>query len=120
MLYQPEDMPFTLSGIVPDIIINPHAVRVLLPLQPPYYAIPYYAVFCYAMPCHAMPYYAHRHSGQVPSRMTVGQLIETQRGKLAALVGELGDATPFIQHLITEKCDELRSCGYQKYANDVC
>ena len=67
------DMPFTEEGIVPDLIINPHAF---------------------------------------PSRMTVGQLIESIAGKAAALDGRLVNATPFYKEPPQNLMIVLKRYGY--------
>ena len=52
------DMPFTKDGMIPDILVNPHAL---------------------------------------PTRMTVGQLLESVTGKACAMYGAFGDCTAFGQ-----------------------
>jgi DNA-directed RNA polymerase II subunit RPB2 len=56
MLVPAHEMPFTADGLVPDLVVNPHAI---------------------------------------PSRMTVGQLLEAVLGKACCATGERGNATPF-------------------------
>ena len=56
MIIKQQDMPYTKDGIVPDLIMNPHAV---------------------------------------PSRMTMGQIVECITGKKNCITGTLGDAINF-------------------------
>ena len=73
-------MPFTESGISPDLIINPHAI---------------------------------------PSRMTIGQLMELLAGKWAATKGDLVNATAFEGVSADNIKDGLHELGYQKYGREV-
>jgi len=80
MLIPQEDMPFTEDGIVPDIIINPHAI---------------------------------------PSRMTIGQFIESIAGKIAALKGAFVDGTPFSNEKQEAIRKALLEIGFQHSGREV-
>jgi DNA-directed RNA polymerase II subunit RPB2 len=73
-MLQQSDMPFTESGLTPDIIINPHCI---------------------------------------PTRMTVGQLIETTVSKICARRGSLTDGTPFLPIDHFKIIEELLQLGYR-------
>ena len=80
MIISQENMPFTKDGIVPDIIINPHAI---------------------------------------PSRMTVGHLLETLLGKVATCYGTTIDGTPFNYNDYSDIQSTLKDFNFEKFGNEV-
>ena len=55
----------------------------------------------------------------IPSRMTIGQLIECVVGKAACFTGKFGDATPFDEINLEEQSEILHQCGFQKRGYEV-
>nr|WRJ69868.1 DNA-directed RNA polymerase II subunit Rpb2 [Oceanusvirus sp.] len=55
----------------------------------------------------------------IPSRMTVGQLMECVLGKRCCFTGEYGDATPFVNTDISQLGAVLEDHGMDRYGNEV-
>lgn len=54
----------------------------------------------------------------LPSRMTMGQLIECLLGKVCALTGNLGDGTPFRGTSVETIADALQAQGFSRYGKE--
>lgn len=55
----------------------------------------------------------------IPSRMTIGQLMEALQSKSCAIRGAFGDGTPFVSKTIDEFAAELDELGFDRYGNEV-
>ena len=55
----------------------------------------------------------------IPSRMTIGKLLETLLGKLAVASGQFQDATPFTPFNLDNVSSALEHYGFNKYGNEV-
>ncbi len=75
-----EDIPFTVTGVRPDIIFNPHGI---------------------------------------PSRMTVGYLMDVLGGKVAALSGRIVDGSAFSGESLDSLENNLKKLGFRESGKEI-
>ena len=82
MVVRSHDLPRTIHGVVPDMIMNTHAI---------------------------------------PSRMTIGHVIEMVMGKIAANIGAVADGTAFTDdgRLTKQMNAALEQLGFEKFGNEI-
>lgn len=55
----------------------------------------------------------------IPSRMTMGQLMEVIMAKSGAITGQFKDGTPFEEYSVEDACNELKQLGYNEYGYET-
>lgn len=55
----------------------------------------------------------------IPSRMTIGQLIECVMGKACTMLGTFGDGTPFTDLSVEDIAQALEDNGLERYGNEI-
>ena len=55
----------------------------------------------------------------IPSRMTIGQLMECIMGKACCHIGAAGDSTPFTDCSVESIANVLSKSGFEKYGNEI-
>jgi DNA-directed RNA polymerase II subunit RPB2 len=55
----------------------------------------------------------------IPSRMTIGQIIETIMGKACTMMGSFGDSSAFTDVSIDDITKALEDCGMEKFGNEI-
>ncbi len=55
----------------------------------------------------------------IPSRMTIGHLVETLLGKVVVQAQMRGDATVFTSVSVQDIADKMHQCGFQRFGNET-
>jgi DNA-directed RNA polymerase II subunit RPB2 len=100
MAYRQEDMPFTMEGITPDIIVNPNAI-------PSRMTIGY------------VHFFLLKYTIDILLTTFCSQLMECLLSKVCAINGAYGDGTAFRRVSAEEIADELQAKGYGRWGYET-